>query len=155
MKWPLTALSIWFSLFTNVGSAVFEQPASGGAEYRGPGFVAVLPPGITGRTEGKVDFEMTTFSQADGRVLLSAYSGLHPNFGARAATAAKHSEEQINGMKARRLTWVDSTGNRCGEVLVALRSSGRTTYSAHLSYCLESESDVRMAEEIIKSIRPR
>ena len=155
MKVNLRALSICIALFVNIDTPVFVQTAQARAEFRGPGFVAVLPPGVTGKTEGKVDFELTTFSQGDGRLLLSGYSGLHPSFGARSATSATYSEEQINGLKAKRLTWVDPTGNRCGEVLLALRSSGRTTYSAHLYYCLQSESDVRMAEEIIKSIRPR
>jgi hypothetical protein len=47
------------------------------------------PNGIKGATKPGPDFLVTTFTKADGSVLLGAYSGLHPDFNDRGSRNEK------------------------------------------------------------------
>jgi len=118
------------------------------SEFDGPGYRAQLPNGITGVTEARVDFNITTFTKADGSVLLSAYAGLHPNFSERGSRT-----DRFNGLNAKRLEWSDSEKKKCSEVLVTIRGSRQFAFSVHFWYCLASDADVKLAESIIRSIR--
>jgi hypothetical protein len=133
-----------------LSSSASAQPS----EFDGPGYRLVLPSGVTGKTEAKVDFDISTFKKADGQVLLSAYSGLHPNFGGFASRDARSSEERINRMPARRLVWTNSEKKMCAETLITIRGSVTMSFSVHFWYCAGSEADQKRAEEIIRSIRP-
>jgi hypothetical protein len=123
-----------------------QQPSK---EFDGPGYRVMLANGITGTTEPKVDFEITTFRKNDGTVLLSAYSGLHPNFNERGSRVDK-----FNGLHARRIDWTNSEKQTCAEVLVRIRGTDRFNFSVHFLYCLSADADVKQAESIIRSIRP-
>ena len=127
-----------------LSSSVPAQPS----EFDGPGYRVLLPHGVTGTTEQRVDFDISTFKMADGTVLMSAYAGLHPNFNERGARS-----ERINGLNGRRLDWTNSEKQKCAEVLLTIRGSKAITFSVQFWYCLRSDADVLQAEAIIRSIR--
>ena len=118
------------------------------SEFDGPGYRVQLPDGITGVTKAGPDFDVTTFTKADGSVLAGAYAGLHPNFNERGSRP-----DRFNGLNARRLDWTNSEKSKCADVLVTIRRSRQFTFSVHFWYCLASDADVKQAEAIIRSIR--
>ena len=117
-------------------------------EFDGPGYRVQLPEGVTGTTEAKVDFDITTFKKADGSVLLRSHVGLHPDFNEETSR-----QERINGMPARSWMRTDAGKRTCVDVLITMRGSESGGPFVHFWYCLESDVDVRQAESIIRSIR--
>lgn len=144
--------STWVPTFVSglVAIALATSPLAHQAspEFDGPGYRVLLPAGVTGTTEARVDFDISTFKKPEGSVLLSAYAGLHPNFTERGSRP-----DRFNGLNARRLEWTDSEKKKCSEVLVTIRGSRQSTFSVHFWYCLASDADVKQAESIIRSIR--
>ena len=100
------------------------------SQFDGPGYRVQLPTGITGITEARVDFDITTFRRADGSVLVGAYAGLHPSFVERGSRA-----EKINGLNAKRFERTNSEYKKFSEGLVTIRGSRQSRFqSVHFSY---------------------
>jgi hypothetical protein len=119
--------------------------------FRGQGFTIEVPDGIRAEARSPVeDFTLYRFLNRSDRVVLGIYAGNHPSL-RRADFIRSATPTQLNGLSAKRVSWISGRDLRSVELLVDLNQA--LPMFLHVEYLELTADEAIMAEVMISSIQ--